>query len=158
MSTWIESSSNTALVDFGFKAVDSVLTWSWMPTYISSRYGSVPRRILIRKCYVELYNIAQSDMIRTFYGFSATVFLGVPGIGKSVFVIYFIYRYISDTRNYLKSFAFEFARNNYLYFGASCTPGIFTMQHLTGLVPDDNLLLLCDVSNTESPVLTCQFT
>ena len=45
-----------------------------------------------------------------------TLFTGVPGIGKSLFLVYFIYRYLHDDRFSDKRFALKFDSGVYEYF------------------------------------------
>ena len=48
--------------------------------------------------------------------FPGFIFTGVPGIGKSIFLIYFLSRYIFDKRFPDKRFACEFKSGHYHYF------------------------------------------
>ncbi len=47
---------------------------------------------------------------------SLMLFTGVPGVGKSLFLVYFICRFLRDNYFSDKLFAFEFHRGEYDYF------------------------------------------
>lgn len=89
-----------------------------IPNAISIRYGDIPDRIYIRKCYEELYDLATNIMLRHEIDnkYSAILFTGVPGIGKSLFMIYFLWRHQNDKRFSDKRFAFEAKSGVYDYY------------------------------------------
>jgi hypothetical protein len=69
-----------------------------LPEAFVAQYGSIPEKIYVRDCYKTLYECAAQSRIRQQIGYSATLFTGVPGIGKSLFLVYFIYRFLTDER------------------------------------------------------------
>ncbi len=80
------------------------------------------------------------------------MFTGVPGIGKSLFLIYFIHRYLADDRFPDKRFAVEFKGNNkYFLFEPTSVAGEFdcSLQD-ADMIYDKDFLVLCDI---EAPVL-----
>jgi len=69
---------------------------------------NIESRIFIRKCYKEMYNlimkmITNEDLKQRKRKFLIT---GTPGIGKSLFTLYFIKRYL-DENNYSAPFGFQ---------------------------------------------------
>ena len=68
----------------------------------------------IRNSYRRLYKIVSGTMLRT--SRSTMLFTGVSGIGKSLFLLYFICRFLGDNRSPDKCFALEFNRGEYDYF------------------------------------------
>ena len=86
-----------------------------IPVEFKTRYSerSIPDRIYIRKCYEELYDLSTEIMLNS----SCTIlFTGVPGIGKSMFMIYFLWRHQNDNRFTDKRFAFEIKSGVYNYY------------------------------------------
>lgn len=93
-----------------------VLVIEALPEAVRTRYGLSNRmEIIVRTCYKSLYSIITAEMAS---GVSMPVFLitGVPGIGKSMFSLYFIYRYLQDDRFPDKSFFIEYAQGEYFHF------------------------------------------
>jgi len=64
-----------------------------LPKCFSERYGFIPDIIFVRECYTRFYNATSDLMANGSRKFGVTLFMGVPGIGKSLFLIY---RFISD--------------------------------------------------------------
>ena len=84
---------------------------------------------------------------------SLTWFTGVPGIGKSMFLLYYIYRFLPDDRFPDKSFAVELVNGEYLIFEGTADATKFMCHSEFG---DDVIskksLLLCDVADGLEPV------
>lgn len=59
-----------------------------LPEVFEQRYGRIPKTIFVRDCYRELYEIATLSMVDESQDFSATLFSGVPGIGKSLYGVF----------------------------------------------------------------------
>jgi hypothetical protein len=78
-----------------------------LPPIFFLRYGTIPSRIYVRHCYRKLYETVTHHW-KTYEPFAATLFTGVPGIGKSLFLIYFLFRFLCDVRFPDKRFALEF--------------------------------------------------
>jgi hypothetical protein len=63
-----------------------------------------------------LYDIVSDFMLSGSSYQSATLFTGVPGIGKSLFLIYLIFRFLDDLRFPEKRFVTDFNRGEYKLF------------------------------------------
>ncbi|KAJ1407447.1 hypothetical protein B484DRAFT_423651 [Ochromonadaceae sp. CCMP2298] len=123
------------------------------------RYGSIPKKIYVRDCYKTLYKCAAQSRIRQQNGYSATLFTGVPGIGKSLFLVYFIYRFLADERFADKKFALEFTRGEYVCFQPSDAHGEFWCSNEDGIrMHSKRFLLLCDISDAVEPVSRAKWT
>lgn len=96
-----------------------------VPILFNARYGLIPKRIYIRDCYRDLYNIATAKMLMHHDHYPVALFTGVPGIGKSLFLVYFIFRFLDDPRFSDKRFAVEFQVGIYHYFVPTNVPGAF---------------------------------
>ena len=94
-----------------------------LPKVFKQRYGTIPKTIYVRDCYRELYKIATDSMVDASLDYCATLFTGVPGIGKSLFMVYFISRFLVDERFTDKSFALEFTAGMYVYFRRKVNSG-----------------------------------
>ena len=91
-----------------------------IPLEFLNRYGSdISNQIYIRKCYEDLYEEVTAIMLDLEKIRPKFLFTGVPGIGKSFFMIYFLWRYSEDDRFKDKSFAFEVGHGDYFYFHSS---------------------------------------
>ena len=87
------------------------------PMIINNRYGGIPNRIYVRSCYEDLYEICAGHILnKNLFGYPVFLITGVPGIGKSLFLFYFIYRYIRDDRFTNNRFALEFEQKEYHVF------------------------------------------
>ena len=131
-----------------------------LPDCFEKRYGKIPPVIYVRECYRDLYETASASMLIK-QASAATLFTGVPGIGKSLFMVYFIYRFLHDDRFEDKCFAVEFDKGKYVLFRPtananatefSCTEvSSGSMQHV-------NFLLLCDISDAVGPAARAKWT
>ena len=78
---------------------DKYLIVQKYPSFLKRRYEGIPNRIYVRSCYEDLYAICASHILnKNLFGYPVFLITGVPGIGKSLFLFYFIYRYIRDDR------------------------------------------------------------
>ncbi len=137
-----------------------VLILEAIPKEFSRRYGngSIPHRMYIRTCYVELYDQVTEEMLSPNTSAPAMLFTGVPGIGKSMFMIYFLCRFQTDIRFTDKRFAFEIGSGIYHYFNeptASTSPDRKTNLHFvcsrsvdSHVVPLDEILVVADIDAT----------
>ena len=80
-------------------------------------------------------------MVDASLDYCATLFTGVPGIGKSLFMVYFISRFLVDERFTDKSFALEFTAGKYVYFRPTGEDGEFwcSFQDGTYMLSEDFL-------------------
>jgi len=132
-----------------------------LPTVFRERYGAIPDRVFVRDCYRTLYKIATDSMVDASLDYCVTLFTGVPGIGKSLFMVYFIFRFLADERFTDKCFALEFTRGVYVYFRPTGKEGKFwcSSQNGTGnSMPSKDFLLLCDITDPVGPVSRAKWT
>ena len=132
-----------------------------LPVCFYERYGSTPQNIFVRDCYRKLYEIVSDLMYDENIVHAATLFTGIPGIGKSLFLVYFIYRFMYDERfDDNHRFALEHVPNVYTYFEPTTAEiGVFNRyvrHHHTFKVKD--FLLLCDMSANVEPVSRAKWT
>lgn len=125
-----------------------------LPSQFVGRYGRICKRLLIRKCYEGLYEIVLQEIVSGHINGSAMLFTGVPGIGKSMFMIYFICRLSRDYRMQETSFALEIFRGVYCGFtlvsdGAECVLDCSRMDSLHPLLSET--LILSDLMLSEPP-------
>ena len=130
-----------------------------LPEAFVIRYGSIPEKIYVRDCYKALYERAAQSRICQQQGCSATLFTGAPGIGKSLFLVYFIYRFLTDARFEDKRFALEFTRGEYVCFRPTGAHGEFWCSNEDGIrMRSKQFLLLCDISEAVEPVSRAKWT
>ena len=130
-----------------FRIENDFLVLDRFPRHITLRYGKIPNRIFIRQCYKDIYNLVTSQMLDEEEIQPAFLFTGVPGIGKSMFLLYFLCRFLHDDRFPDKRFALEFERGEYLYFLPTVVPDNYDLQILQEYdFPIENVLVLSDIS------------
>jgi hypothetical protein len=130
-----------------------------LPERFYTRYAPIPKEIFIRNCYRELYQTTTARMLDPTYDGMACLFTGVPGIGKSLFLIYFIMEYFKDSRFTGSRVAFEPERGEYHIF-KSRGGGSFEREISIGPVyaPLRDLLLLSDVTEKVEPAARARWT
>lgn len=79
-----------------------------LPLFMRETFHEV-NRIFVRDCYTELYNLSTENLLIS--PSCKFLFKGVPGIGKTTLILYFLYRFLQDVRFPTKCFAFEFKAN-----------------------------------------------
>ena len=109
---------------------------SWLvldniPQCFQHHYGVIPSKIFIRKCYEDLYQEVTVEILKPILKRSVFLFQGIPGIGNSIFMIYFILTYSIDNRFLDKRFALEFNRGSYYYFIPTKVNGEYYMSVVT---------------------------
>jgi hypothetical protein len=120
-----------------------------IPHIFRNRYGNFPDKIMIRMSYSKLYDIVTLNMINDDGQLPATLFTGVPGIGKSLFLLYFIMRFLTDDRFRDKRFALEF------------TTGVYYYVEMTEIIknikrePDSGVIVKCYVNWSIRSATTC---
>ena len=131
-----------------------------IPDFFVARYGSFPQRIYIRKCYKDLYELAVQSIVGMRNHFGVTVFTGVPGIGKSLFLLYCIFRFRRDARFENKRFAVEFDAGTYYVFEATEDENVFLMEYIAdgGRLTSRDFLLLCDITLPVEPLARAKAT
>ena len=76
-----------------------------------------------------------------------TLFTGIPGIGKSLFLVYFIYRFLHDDRFEDEKSALEFTSNEYVTFEPTADSGKFVCSSLNGhQMYGKDFPVFCDIS------------
>ena len=134
---------------------DEFLLLKDLPLEFEDRYGSIPPRIYIRRCYKQLYDITADNMSSRAMEWGITLYTGVPGIGKSLFLIYFIYRFLHDDRFPDKRFVLEFQDSfqEYLLFEpALLEANVFTCsRRAANSIRNKDFLVLCDINKPTEP-------
>lgn len=150
--------------------VGEMLVLDEIPDEFAERYGAsaIPKHMYIRKCYVELYDLVTAEMIKQQTTKPAMLFTGVPGIGKSMFMIYFLYRYQTDSRFTDKRFALEFGHGRYHYFEATATStskdGVATSSFMCSIsvtrkeFPLNEVLVFADIGERRQPETRAKWT
>ena len=133
-----------------------------LPAVFEGRYGkgAIPESIYVRECYHDLYETASASMLSEEPKAVATLFTGVPGIGKSLFLVYFIFRFLHDDRFEDKFFAVEFSDSKeYWCFKptADATEFWCTLESSKFILPKP-FLLLCDINTATEPAARAQWT
>ena len=130
---------------------------SWLvldsiPQCLEHHYGVIPSKIFIRKCYEDLYQEVTVEILKPILKRSVFLFQGIPGIGKSIFMIYFILKYSIDNRFLDKRFALEFNRGVYHYFIPTEVNGEYYMSMVrTERFPIAEVIVFCDMEQLEEP-------
>lgn len=124
-----------------------------LPRLFTTRYGDIPKRIYIRHCYRKLYEIVTKHMINYHDKFPVTLFTGVPGIGKSLFLVYFLFTLFHDNRFPDKRFALEFASGVYHYFVPTTEYGVFELSESITLSVSQllEIPIFADISKKDQP-------
>ena len=96
--------------------------------------------------------LVSAEMLRQQHKRPAFLFTGVPGIGKSIFMIYFICRYSIDDRFVDKRFAVETKSDQYCFFEPTETSGkyLFSFKDLNGF-PFEEVVVFSDVKDSMEP-------
>ena len=134
-----------------------------LPMCFEEQYGPIPRKIFVRECYRSLYDNVSEHMLSGAMRRGVTLFTGVPGIGKSLFLVYFIYRFLHDDRFQAdhNCFALEFAHSVYTLFtrvpNSTGLDFACTVQPSSSIY-DKNFLLLCDINANEEPACRAKWT
>lgn len=124
-----------------------------IPVEFNYRYRKIPKSIYVRRCYLELYDLVSKMMLGD-YEQPAFLFTGISGIGKSMFLIYFLCRYSMDDRFVDKRFAFEVRSGVYHYYVPSDSDvGQYICYHnvTTDLCPCLEILVVADIAAPEPP-------
>lgn len=125
-----------------------------LPPAFCERYGEIPARIYIRHCYRRLYDIVTDLMLRYHDRLPATLFTGVPGIGKSLFLVYFLFLFLRDPRFPDKRFVLELGLMNgeYHYFVPATEAGVFECSISShGSCPLLEVPIFSDVKDVTEP-------
>eukprot|EP01033_Poteriospumella_lacustris_P000245 gene245-164_t len=91
--------------------------------------------------------------------YGVTLFTGVPGNGKSLFLVYFIYRFLTDERFEDKRFVLEFTSGTYICFQPNGVPGEFWCSfERASHMRSKEFLLLCDIMELVHPASRAEWT
>jgi hypothetical protein len=121
-----------------------------IPRHFFLRYGYIPERFYIRKCYEELYDYVTKIMLTETIVRPAVLFTGVPGIGKSIFMIYFLCRHQDDDRFPDKRFAFEADSGSYFFYEPIIGTKDYVYSNDNSFTVAD-VLVVADISQLEEP-------
>jgi hypothetical protein len=117
---------------------------------LQERYGVIPD-ILVRKCYDDLYNLIVNNISSKDFDYSTHLITGVPGIGKSLFMLYFLCRLIHE-KGTLAKFALEFDRGIYHVFERTAHGSNQFWYYIENSSLNlSDTLLLCDISDVKEP-------
>eukprot|EP01036_Dinobryon_divergens_P035534 gene35534-46071_t len=131
---------------------DEFLILNDLPMEFIHRYGLIPSKIYNRRCYKQLYDITAGEMSSGRIEWGVTLYTGVSGIGKSLFLIYFIYRFLHDDRFPDKRFALQFREQTSLLFKPAPGAHVYTCSHRDAdSIRNKNFLVLCDINNPVEP-------
>lgn len=143
---------------------EDMLILDHLPIELEARVGKI-RRIYIRQSYIDLYDMVTATMLNNLHTAPGILFTGVPGIGKSLFLIYLLCRYLLDDRFPDKRFAFQSERDKYTFFRpAPCSQSQYGYTFVcrcsrTDLFTDlYDILLLVDMSAQEEPPVRARWT
>jgi len=126
------------------------------PNLFSRRYGQLPESLVIRESYNSLYELICTNIKNPKVNQFVALVTGVPGIGKSMFIFYFIYRYLNNNDVHDKSFVIQYEHNIYYYFHSfnnennefKFTISIFTSDPT---FPLKDKVLIVDFKHTSEP-------
>ena len=121
---------------------------AFLQNALSSRYKS-SLEIYVRDSYKSLYELIKQRILKEEFELAVGLITGVPGIGKSYFLLYIIYRFINDESFHSKSFAAHVALNNYILFAPNSS-GKYVIQKQSSESIANEILLLTDL---EDPIL-----
>ena len=85
------------------------------------------------------------------------LFTGVPGIGKTFFMIYFLCRYSRDDRFADKRFVTEFSRGEYCYYRPTEVAGEYVISKQIDHDVLKNILLVCDMAESTQPAAYAKY-
>ena len=102
----------------------------------------------MRDSYKSLYEFITRDILKEEFDLAAGLITGVPGIGKTIFLLYFIYRFISDERFSSKSFAVQLRYKEYILFTPNSS-GTYMMQVKEAADIVNEILLLTDLKENQ---------
>ena len=123
-----------------------------LPDVFKMRYGQIPSCLYIRHCYRRLYEITPHIMLHYHKDLSATLFTGVPGIGKSMFLIYFLYRFLTDERFPDKRVALELFKGHYHYFEPCPSGGYYCSNESKESCPVLEIPIFSDIKGLVEPM------
>ena len=134
------------------KAGNQWLVIESIPDEFIFRFHTIPNKIFVRQSYQDIYELVTKDMLNEDIVRPAFIFTGVPGIGKSIFLVYFLCRYIRDDRFPDKRFALEFERGVYDYFTPTKIVDVYkTREFRKKEFHIKEVLVLSDISEMSNP-------
>ena len=108
--------------------------------------------IYVRDSYKSLYEVIKRDILKEDFELAVGLITGVPGIGKSWFLIYFIYRYINDEKFSSQPFAVQLSCNNCIFFTPNSSSGTYMMEVKREEVIAKKILLLTDLTEDQPSI------
>lgn len=133
-----------------------------LPNPIRERYfpfshSTESLRLYVRESYQHIYEIIKESMMAPKEGLKILV-TGVPGIGKSMLLLYIIFRFMNDESFSNQPFAFHFALDRCVVFRPQ-GEGIYSMEEITGGKKTDlnTMLVLIDLMEVSNPQFTGRY-
>jgi len=128
------------------------------PNLFSRRYGQLPESLVIRESYNSLYELICTNIKNPKVNQFVALVTGVPGIGKSMFILYFIYRYLQGEDLHKKSFVIQYDNHKYYHFHSFINENNefnFSISKLSCHLYTfdiENQILLVDFKDTSEPM------
>ena len=114
----------------------------------------VPKKTLIRQSSEHVYEQITTAMQDTENDRPAFHVTGVPGIGKSIFMVYFLCRYSKDQRFADKRFALEFDR----YYEPTSAAGEYDVSQVCShQFPYDDVIVFSDIAAVSEPYVRAKW-
>mmetsp|Transcript_19142 Transcript_19142/g.17363 ORF Transcript_19142/g.17363 Transcript_19142/m.17363 type:complete len:528 (+) Transcript_19142:25-1608(+) len=148
VSNKIINKSQNVLLNMKISNCSNYLHFESIPELFIERYGDIPEKIYIRTCYKNLYKL----IVKKYQPYSTSLVIGVPGIGKSMFMIYFIYKFLNDKRFNEKRFAIEFSKGKYHTFIPTDNNQIFKYsEEWSHTIDIEKFMIFSDILDNVNP-------
>ena len=122
---------------------------AFLQNALSSRYKS-SLEIYVRDSYKSLYELIKQRILKEEFEFATGLITGVPGIGKSYFLLYVIYRFINDESFHSKPFSVHVEWDNCILFTPNSS-GKYVVQVKRRNNIINKILLLSDLDEPRFP-------
>ena len=109
-------------------------------SFLTARYGGTMSEILVRQCYEDLYKLVLErfvDFDKREIADGRALFTGVPGIGKSMFMLYMVKRLLSDERFPDDTVVMQLDTRSYHVFKRKASGAITVRKVLRSVMDED---------------------